>query len=135
MSLHIPTYSYTRDSSSGVARHFLRSLRGHALGADVPDPSPLGLGEKDAPDPHCASLPLGLGEEDAPDLLSLGSDEADASDPLALGLGEANVSFASTWCYKLSMLGYRCWAIGAPSLSGPPSQPKARTFKGLISDQ
>jgi hypothetical protein len=58
----------------------------------MPNPSPLGLGEADAPDPTS----LVSGEVDAPNLLPLGSDEA-------------AVSFSSA----------SRWAVSAPSPGGP----------------
>jgi hypothetical protein len=59
--------------------------------ADVPDSSPLGLGEANMADPS-----------------SLGSGEADVPDPLPFGSGKAAVSFSRALC----------WAIDAPSPCG-----------------
>jgi hypothetical protein len=60
--------------------------------ADVPNPSPLGLGEADAADPS-----------------SLGSGEVDVPDPLPFRSGEAAVSSANALCR----------AVDAPFPGGP----------------
>jgi hypothetical protein len=75
MSLHVLTYLYSRGSSSGVARHFVRTLGAPRLWGGRARPLTLGVGRGGRARP----LIVGVGQGGRAQSLTLGSGEAAVS--------------------------------------------------------